>query len=225
MQGGYAQALQSAAIARFHSSRDQQTGKAMTKPKTRRAGGRTVSAKPASPRRPIVSSAHLASEKLTALSEFEFALMMSGNAFARWIVRCMTAAGQPDLAALDVMVLHSVNHRDRPKRLADLCLVLNVEDSHTVNYGLKKMVRLGLVNGERRGKEIFYSTTAKGRTLCLEYRKIREELLGEAYALIGQPQMGQAQMGEGQADLSRIAELMRILSGMYDQAARAAASL
>ena len=75
------------------------------------------------------------------------------------------------------------------------------------------MVRLGLVSGERRGKEIFYSTTARGRALCMEYRKIREELLGEAYALIGQPQMGQAQMrgaqiGEGQADLSRIAELM-----------------
>src|SRR5690606_13039635 len=103
MQGGYAQALQLVVIARFHSSRDQQTGKAMTKPKTRRAGSRTVAAKPASLRRPIVSSAHLASEKLTALSEFEFALMMSGNAFARWIVRCMTAAGQPDLAALDVM--------------------------------------------------------------------------------------------------------------------------
>lgn len=194
--------------------------------KTKATGKRTRAGTTATaPRRPIVSSAHLASEKLTALSEFEFALMMSGNAFARWIVRCMTAAGQPDLAALDVMVLHSVNHRDRPKRLADLCLVLNVEDSHTVNYGLKKMVRLGLVSGERRGKEIFYSTTAKGRALCLEYRKIREELLGEAYTLIGQPQIGRAQIGEGQADLSRIAELMRILSGMYDQATRAAASL
>lgn len=171
-------------------------------------------------RRPIVSSAHLASERLGGLSEFEFALMMTGNAFNRWIVRCMTAAGEGDLAALDVMVLHGVNHRDRPKRLADLCLVLNVEDSHTVNYGLKKMVRLGLISGTRRGKEIFYSTTAKGQKLCLEYRKIREQLLGEAFALIGQPRLG-----ESQGDLSRIADLMRALSGTYDQAARAAASL
>ena len=53
--------------------------------------------------------------------------------------------------------------------------------------------------------------------MCLEYRKIREQLLGEAYAIIGQPQ--------SQTDLSRIADLMRILSGMYDQASRAAASL
>ncbi|WP_341704289.1 winged helix DNA-binding protein [Ferrovibrio sp.] len=178
-----------------------------------------------SPRRAIVSSAHLASEKLEGLSEFEFALMMTGNAFARWIVRCMAAAnaamdGQGDLAALDVMVLHGVNHRERPKRLADLCLVLNVEDSHTVNYGLKKMVRLGLVSGTRKGKEIFYSTTPKGQALCLEYRKIREQLLGQAFALIGQPRAGQAQ-----GDLSRVAELMRALSGIYDQAARSAASL
>lgn len=174
----------------------------------------------AATRRPIVSSAHLASGRLESLSEFEFALMMTGNAFSRWIVRCMTAAGQSDLAALDVMVLHGVNHRDRPKRLADLCLVLNVEDSHTVNYGLKKMVRLGLISGTRRGKEIFYTTTAQGRTLCLEYRKIRERLLGEAFALIGQPQAGQAG-----GELSRVADLMRALSGTYDQAARAAASL
>jgi predicted MarR family transcription regulator len=172
------------------------------------------------PRRAIVSSAHLASERLEGLSEFEFALMMTANAFNRWIVRCMTAAGLSDLAALDVMVLHGVNHRDRPKRLSDLCLVLNVEDTHTVNYGLKKMVRLGLIAGTRRGKEIFYATTPKGRTLCLEYRKIREQLLGEAFALIGQ-----SGLGKPQGDLSRVAELMRALSGTYDQAARAAASL
>lgn len=181
---------------------------------------RKKAAKPSGGRRPIVSSAHLASERLEGLSEFEFALMMTANAFNRWIVRCTTAAGQGDLAALDVMVLHGVNHRDRPKRLADLCLVLNVEDSHTVNYGLKKMVRLGLVAGTRRGKEIFYSTTPKGQKLCLEYRKIREQLLGQAFTLIGQPRLG-----ESQGDLSRIADLMRALSGTYDQATRAAASL
>jgi len=200
--------------------------KAQVAPKGKAARPKPETARPKTTgRRPIVSSAHLASERLEGLSEFEFALMMTANAFNRWIVRCTTAAGAGmqnggDLAALDVMVLHGVNHRDRPKRLADLCLVLNVEDSHTVNYGLKKMVRLGLIAGTRRGKEIFYSTTPKGQKLCLEYRKIREQLLGEAFALIGQPRLG-----ESQGDLSRIADLMRALSGTYDQAARAAASL
>ncbi len=172
-------------------------------------------AKPAATHRPIVSSAHLASEQLSDLSEFEFALMMSANAFNRWIVRCMNAAGIGDLAALDVMVLHSINHRDRPKRLADLCLVLNIEDTHTVNYGLKKLIRLGLVQGEKRGKEIHYSTTPAGREACLNYRRVREQLLAEAAALIGRKP----------GELARIAETMRALSGLYDQAARAAASL
>lgn len=165
--------------------------------------------------RPIVSSAHLASEQLVDLSEFEFALMMSANAFNRWIVRCMNATGIADLAALDVMVLHSVNHRDRPKKLADLCLVLNIEDTHTVNYGLKKLQRLGLVAGEKRGKEIHYSATPAGREACLSYRRVREDLLAEAASLIGRKP----------GELARIAETMRALSGLYDQAARAAASL
>ena len=44
---------------------------------------------------PVVSSAHLARSSLPALSEVEFALTMANNAFQRWMVRCMTAAGLP----------------------------------------------------------------------------------------------------------------------------------
>src|SRR5262245_28170983 len=59
---------------------------------------------------PIVSSAHLVSEKSAELSEFEFGLMIASEAFNRWVVRCMGAAGVRDLSTLDVVVLHSVNH-------------------------------------------------------------------------------------------------------------------
>ncbi|HBD32521.1 MAG TPA: transcriptional regulator, partial [Cupriavidus sp.] len=65
---------------------------------------------------------------------------------------CMGAAGVRDLTFLDVLVLHHVNHRGRAKRLADICFVLNVEDTHLVTYALKKLVGLGLVAGERVGK-------------------------------------------------------------------------
>ena len=174
-----------------------------------------AAAAPAATRRPIVSSAHLAANSMAELSEFEFALMMANNAFNRWVVRCMNAAGIGDLAALDVLVLHSINHRERAKRLADICLVLNIEDSHTVNYAVKKLVRTGLVQGERRGKEIFYSTSETGRDACLNYRKVREELLINSVRMLGRPE----------GDLSHIADFMRALSGIYDQAARAAASL
>lgn len=170
--------------------------------------------------RSIVSSAHLVSEKAAGLSEFEYGLFVASNAFARWIVRCMAAAGYPELGALDVWVLHSVNHRERAKKLADLCFVLNVEDTHTVNYALKKLARLGLVAGERRGKEIFYTASEAGQEACAKYREVREACLVQAF---------EAMAGEGVAaldrDVSDAANLLRALSGLYDQAARSATSL
>jgi predicted MarR family transcription regulator len=164
---------------------------------------------------PIVSSAHLAQGALPGLSEVEFGLMLAHNAFARWIVRCMTAAGAPGLNALDVMVLHSVNHRGRAKRLADICLVLNIEDTHLVTYGLKKLEGLKLVKSTREAKERMVSITTKGADLCTRYGEIRDALLVDPLAALG--------LSTG--NLSQVAAELRALSGHYDQAARAAASL
>ncbi|PLX40923.1 MAG: transcriptional regulator, partial [Hyphomicrobiales bacterium] len=126
---------------------------------------------------PIVSSAHLAAGGSVELSEFEFGLIIAHNAFSRWTVRCMAAAGVPDLSPLDVLVLHSISHRDRPKKMADICFVLNVEDTHTVNYALKKLIKMGLVDGEKRGKERFFTTTDEGQQACIRYAEIRRECL------------------------------------------------
>jgi predicted MarR family transcription regulator len=129
---------------------------------------------------PIVSSAHLASGALPALSEFEFGLILASHAFHRWMVRAMAAAGFPDLSALDVLVLHNVNHRDKSKRLADICLVLNVEDTHLVTYAVKKLERLKLVKSGRAGKEKTIAITPSGAQACARYREIREGLLVNA---------------------------------------------
>lgn len=103
----------------------------------------------------IVSSRHLVSERCAELSELEYALIMTSNAFNKWMVRCMTAAGEPDMGAFDVSLLHHVNHRNRKKKLADICFVLNVEDTHVVTYALKKLVKAGYVTSEKAGKELF----------------------------------------------------------------------
>jgi predicted MarR family transcription regulator len=164
---------------------------------------------------PIVSSAHLAAGAMPALSELEFGLILLGHAFDRWMVRCMAAAGVPDLSPLDVLVLHTVNHRGKAKRLADICLVLNIEDTHLVTYAVRKLSAHALVTSGRRGKEKTVAITPKGEAVCRTYRDIREALLVE-------PVKG---AGADQSKLSEIAELMRALSGHYDQAARSAASL
>jgi predicted MarR family transcription regulator len=163
----------------------------------------------------IVSSEHLVSETSVELSEFEYGLIMASNAFNRWMVRCMSAAGAKDMTAIEVSLLHHVSHRERKKKLADICFVLNIEDTHVATYALKKLVSRGYVKSEKTGKEVFFSATAAGRELCGKYREVRESCL---IAALKESGLANEQIGEA-------AQLMRTASGLYDTAARAAASL
>lgn len=165
--------------------------------------------------RRIVSSRHLAAGEGWEASEFEYGLIIAYNAFTRWMQRCMTAAGMPELSALEILVLHNANHRDRAKRLSDICFLLNIEDTHTVNYALRKLLKLGLLESDKRGKEVFYRTSDAGRGLCDRYRVIREQCLLQALP----------RAGMGGQDLREVAATLRAMSGQYDQASRAAASL
>ena len=149
------------------------------------------------------------------MSEFEFGLIVAGNAFHRWITHCMSAAGLKDLTPLDVLVLHHVTHRARDKRLADICFIMNVEDTHLINYALKKLQNLGVVVSSKSGKEVTYASTALGRQYVEGYRKIRESCL--INALNADENLNK--------DIGELARLLRLLSGIYDQAARSAASL
>jgi predicted MarR family transcription regulator len=164
----------------------------------------------------VVSSAHLAAGQLPALSAFEFGLSLVSHAFQRWIVRCAAAAGAPGLSPTEVLVLHTVHHRHRPKRLSDIALVLDIEDTHLITYALRKLEAQGLVRRRRSGKENVVETTASGAALCARYAEIRERLLVEAV---------RAAMGESGEEILAAARLMRTLSGFYNQAARAAATL
>src|SRR5947209_17817731 len=68
------------------------------------------------------------------LSEFEFSLIIVAFGFMRWVEHCMEAATFRGLNSLDVLVLHAVNHRARGRRLAEVCMVLNISDTHLVSY-------------------------------------------------------------------------------------------
>lgn len=164
---------------------------------------------------PIVSSAHLAQSAVPELSELEFALTVANNGFQRWIVRCMSAAGYGDLSQLDVLILHVVFHRAKTKRMADICLMLNLEDVHTVSYALKKLEKSGLVRSFKQGKEKMVEVTPQGALACETYRDVRERcLIASLETLNLDPK-----------DISDLARLLRALSGIYDQAARSATSL
>jgi len=164
---------------------------------------------------PVVAASHLADGAMPALSELEYGLVILSNAYQRWIARCCAAAGGNGLSSIEVQILHAVNHRSRDKSQAELCMMFNIEDTHVVAYALKKLEALGLVAPGRRGKEKTARITPEGAALCLRYRELREKLLVETTKSLG---LDEGRIGE-------IASLMRVMSGQYDQAARAAASM
>lgn len=164
---------------------------------------------------PVVSASHLAEGDLPALSELEFALMVLGNAFQRWIVRGMASAGYPGLGHVDVLILHAIAHRGRDKTQAELCAMYNIEDTHVVTYALRKLESLGLIEKARRGKEKVVRPSREGRDACERYREVRERLL------VG----GVRAIAFDEEAISGMAATMHALSGQYDQASRAAASL
>lgn len=164
---------------------------------------------------PIVSAAHLLQSGPPALSELEYALVLANNAFQRWITQATTAAGAEGLSPMEVQILHSVHHRERPKTIAQICLMLNIEDTHLVTYAARKLRDRGLVADGRAGKEKTLVTTAEGAALCQRYGEVRKSLLGDVVSGL--------QLEE--EDMSRLAALLRALSGSYDQASRSAASL
>lgn len=166
------------------------------------------------PRSRIVTSSHLVSVKYPEMSEVEFGLVIAGHAYSRWMVRCMAAAGVRDMAQVDVLILHHVNHFNSEKRLADICFVLNIEDTHVVSYSLKKLATEKLVQCVKRGKEAFYSITSKGSQVCIRYHEIREACL----------MSGLHGGNEERRILHDSAALLRELSGRFDLAARAATS-
>lgn len=165
--------------------------------------------------RKIVSSKHLATDENWPLSEVEYGMTVVYNAFSQWIVRCAVASDIGELGALDILILHNINHRERKKRLNDITFLLNIQDTHTANYSIKKLVKLELVKGSKRGKEIFYSTTTNGRSACEEYGRVREQCLLDGLKLLD----------IDAEELVHVATTLRSLSGLYDQASRAAASL
>ncbi|MDQ0995089.1 putative MarR family transcription regulator [Phyllobacterium ifriqiyense] len=164
---------------------------------------------------PIVSSAHLADGGSPGLSEVEYGLILASHAFSRWMVRCMAAAGLPGLSATEILILHSVRHRDREKKLADICLVLDIEDTHVATYAIRKLEAAGLVSTGKIAKEKTIRITEKGSDACARYAQIRERLFVASTINARPPE----------ETLSEIAAVLRFLSGAYDQASRAATTL
>ena len=161
---------------------------------------------------PVPGQPHpfVASPQSHELSEFEYALIILAFGFMRWVENCMEAAGFRGLNPLDVLVLHTVNHRARGRRLAEVCMVLNIDDTHLVSYALKKLVAAGLVKVLPTGRERHFETTPLGDEACIAYRKVREKFLVPSVAWLS-----------GERSMVRdTGAFLRTMTAIYDQAGR-----
>lgn len=150
----------------------------------------------------------------TGLSNFEFDLVTATHAFQRWIVRSSAATQLKDLSAVDALVVQQIGGNGNGKSLADLSFMLNIEDTHVVAYSLRKLVSLGVLVATKHGKEVFYSPTSLGLEYIQLFQQIRHECLLHP---IGDLHINPIALKE-------LAQYLRKLSGLYDQAARAVSS-
>jgi predicted MarR family transcription regulator len=144
------------------------------------------------------------------MTQFEQALTVTKNAFEQWVLRCAAGAGISGFSALELHVLAKTVNTERPRRIADICFSLKIEDTHLVTYALKKLMKAGLVESARSGKEAFFSCTEAGRQTMHNYKEVRRKYLIKSLSMFAETEL----------DIEHFTEMLHALSGMYEQAAR-----
>ena len=148
------------------------------------------------------------------LSELELSLTVLWNSVRRWLGQRSNASDVNGLSDLDVFLLHLLVYRNKQLRGADLAFALAIDDTHLVSYSLKKLAKLGLAVSAKRGKEVYYDATDKGRDHFLAFQFDRRKYLEPIMKTIA----------DSGADFEALNASLRALSGAYEQAARLAAS-
>ncbi len=159
---------------------------------------------------------HLARTPLEVrLTELEYALMRAGESFARWQVECLAMSGAVAANGPENVLLHVIRMNDRPKTAKELARLTNREDMPNIQYGLRKLLKAGLIHREGSARSgIVYSVTDSGRAVTERYAEVRRQLL---MALVGR-------LDEPEAAFAEAESTLEVLTGLYDRAALAAAT-
>ncbi len=159
---------------------------------------------------------HLARTPLEIeVTELEYALMRSFEAFGRWQAECLAnvidfAASGPENA-----LLHIIRMNDRPKSIRDLAYMANREDIPNIQYSLRKLIKGGFITRSGTGRTgVSYEVTSLGREVTNRYADVRATLLVDAIRRV--PELAQR--------LEDVAQTLELMTGIYAQAARAAAT-
>jgi predicted MarR family transcription regulator len=109
--------------------------------------------------------------------------------------------------------MHMLAYRNTALRASDLAFALAIDDMHLVSYSLKKLTKLGLITSAKSGKEVIYRASAAAAEDRNAFLEDRSRYVEPAIRDL---------MASG-LDVGALTKALRTLSGVYEQAARAAA--
>ncbi|MFE3798875.1 winged helix DNA-binding protein [Nocardia tengchongensis] len=150
-----------------------------------------------------------------ALTAFEFALLQVEGEFERFAVNALRIAGDTDLSFNEVVALHVVRMQERPKDTATIAQLTNREDLPNVQYNLRKLVSLGLLERSKSGTASVFRVTEAGRAITDRYAALRQELLTSNLT----------ELADVTAKLQHAIRSMHILTGLYAAASRDLATI
>ena len=161
---------------------------------------------------------HLAKDETEfKVTELEFAVLRVLEAFARWVASVDEMVGLSELKHGEHVILHVIRMQNRPKSGATIARLLNRDDLPNIQYSLRKLEASGLIEKlkESGTKNYTYTITKLGETLTNEYSRLRSEIL--IRKLRG--------LSEFEARVEDATDLLSILTGIYEESARASATL
>jgi predicted MarR family transcription regulator len=122
---------------------------------------------------------HLAEDPTgVALTDLEYALLRVNEAFGRWQSECLAAVSGATISGSENVLLHVIGMKSRPKTIHDLQLLTNRTDTINIQYGLRKLMKLGFVAKEGSGRTgVYYRCTPEGERMCRDYARLRKKLL------------------------------------------------
>ena len=148
-----------------------------------------------------------------ALFRLQHAAICYIEAFKRHIERQLIAVtGDPTLSAQDCMILHAIRMGLRSQSIPDIQHFLNRSDVANVQYGVKKLVKAGLIEQAPRdaGRGTSYRLTTEGNRVSGIYVDNRHKLMSDV--LKGQKNFSQ--------DADTAAHLLMTLTGTFDHLSR-----
>ena len=155
-------------------------------------------------------------EQEIEFSEVGLAILRISAAFGRWNEASCVAVGGPNLTAPEINCLHVIAMQSRAKTAATVANLLNRDDQANIQYGLRKMRALGLIQVRPGGnkKNYEYEVTEQGKRLTDDLSDIAREIVYRATGAID----------DATNRFVSTSDLLRILTGIWDESARVAAT-